>query len=61
MERQSQKGIIIGKKGETLKDLGSRARKEIESFLGREVYLEIYVKVLEKWRNHESKLRRLGY
>ena len=61
VERQSQKGIIIGKRGETLKDLGSRARKEIESFLGREVYLEIYVKVLEKWRNHESKLRRLGY
>ena len=61
VERQSQKGIIIGKGGDTLKQMGAKARKEIESFLGREVYLELFVKVLDKWRSNESKLRRLGY
>ena len=61
MERKSQKGILIGKKGEALKKLGAAARKEIEFFLDREVYLELFVKVMEKWRREASKLRRLGY
>lgn len=61
VERDSQKGIIIGKGGASLKKLGEGARKQIEDFLGREVYLEIFVKVLEKWRRKSSKLRSLGY
>ena len=61
VERNSQKGIIIGKKGEALKQLGATARKEIELFLGRPVYLELFVRIMEKWRRESSKLKRLGY
>ncbi len=61
VERNSQKGIIIGKKGEALKKIGETARKEIEEFLGRPVFLELRVKVNEKWRYDERKLKRLGY
>lgn len=61
VERNSQKGIIIGKKGEALKRIGETARKEIEEFLGRPVFLELRVKVNEKWRYDERKLKRLGY
>ncbi len=61
VERLSQKGILIGKKGQALKRVGELARQEIEAFLGRPVYLELYVKVMEDWRKKESKLRRLGY
>lgn len=61
VERNSQKGIIIGKKGEALKRIGETARKEIEAFLGRPVFLELRVKVNEKWRYDERKLKRLGY
>jgi GTPase len=61
VERDSQKGIIIGKKGEALKKIGELARKEIEDFIGKGVYLEIFVKVKENWRNDENKLRGFGY
>ncbi len=61
VERSSQKGIIIGKKGEALKKIGEAARKEIEEFLGRKVFLELLVKVNENWRYDERKLKRLGY
>ncbi len=61
VERASQKGIIIGKKGEALKKIGAQARKEIETFLGREVYLELHVKVNENWRKNDKKLKQLGY
>lgn len=61
VERASQKGIIIGKGGEALKKLGSRARAEIEEFLGEGVYLELFVKVREDWRSSESRLRGFGY
>jgi GTP-binding protein Era len=61
VERNSQKGIIIGKKGEALKKIGEAARKEIEAFLGRPVFLELRVKVNENWRYDERKLKRLGY
>lgn len=61
VERQSQKGIIIGKAGAALKKVGERARKEIEEFLGRPVFLELHVKVKENWRKDEKWLRRLGY
>lgn len=61
IERNSQKGIIIGKNGETIKKLGSLARKDIEEFLGKEVFLDIRVKVKEKWRNNENLLKSFGY
>ena len=61
VERDSQKGILIGKKGEALKNIGQRARREIEEFLQRPVFLELHVKVGEQWRENESWLKRLGY
>jgi GTP-binding protein Era len=61
VERKSQKGIIIGSKGEALKKVGTQARKDIEEFLGKKVFLEMFVRVEEDWRNHEKKLKRFGY
>jgi len=61
VERDSQKGIIIGKMGEALKHVGISARIQIEEFLQRKVYLELHVKVKEKWRENEAILRQLGY
>lgn len=61
VERQSQKGIIIGKGGVALKKLGQIARKAIEEFLEREVYLELRVKVRQNWRSDENFLRSFGY
>ncbi|HHJ53877.1 MAG TPA: GTPase Era [Caldithrix abyssi] len=61
VERDSQKGILIGKKGEALKKIGAQARREIEEFLGRDVFLELHVKVNENWRRNPAKLKRLGY
>ncbi len=60
-ERQSHKAIIIGKKGEKLKDIGSRARQDIERFLGTKVYLELWVKVKEDWRNKEAFMNTIGF
>ncbi len=61
VERSSQKGIIIGRKGAALKQLGETARRDIELFLGRPVFLELYVRVREQWRKHKVWLKRLGY
>lgn len=61
VERNSQKGILIGKKGAALKQVGQLARKEIEEMLDRPVFLELYVKVKEKWRTNDSDLRQFGY
>jgi GTP-binding protein Era len=61
VERESQKGIVIGEGGKMLKQIGSAARKEIEEMGGRPVFLELRVKVLKDWRNDENALRRLGY
>jgi GTP-binding protein Era len=61
VEKLSQKGIIIGKKGTTLKKIGSDARKEIENFLGAKVYLECWVNVEKNWSKSQSALKRLGY
>lgn len=61
VERDSQKGILIGKQGKALKEIGQHARKDIEAFLGRAVFLELHVKVREKWRQKESWLKKLGY
>jgi GTP-binding protein Era len=61
VERKSQKGILIGKGGETLKQIGAMARAEIEEFLGRNIFLDLRVKVNENWRRDEAKLKQLGY
>jgi GTP-binding protein Era len=61
VERDSQKGIVIGEGGKMLKQIGTRARQEIESMGGRKVYLELRVKVEKDWRNNENVLKRLGY
>ncbi|MGB2868294.1 MAG: GTPase Era [Bacteroidota bacterium] len=61
VERQSQKGILIGKNGEALKKVGQKAREEIEDFIQRKVFLELFVKVREHWRENEGTLKRLGY
>lgn len=60
-ERESQKGIIIGKGGERIKRIGSLARTELGAMLGTDVYLELDVKVLKNWRSDEALMRRLGY
>ncbi len=61
VERESQKGIVIGEGGKMLKAIGSAARKEIEEMGGRKVFLELRVKVLKGWRDDEEWLRRFGY
>lgn len=61
VERDSQKGIIIGKGGQKLKRVGIEARKDIEKFFDKKVYLEMFVKVEANWRNRENKLREFGY
>jgi len=59
--RESQKGIIIGHQGQMLKKIGTEARKEMEEFFGRKIYLELYVKVTENWRDNPRILKRFGY
>lgn len=61
VERDSQKGIIIGKNGAMIKQIGAAARGELESLLDVKVFLELHVKVLKNWRSDEALLRRLGY
>lgn len=61
LERQAQKKIVIGKSGTMLKTIGTAARKEIEAFLGRPVYLELRIKIQQNWRKEGAFLRRLGY
>ena len=61
VERDSQKGIIIGAKGDKLKKIGSEARKEIENILQIPVFLNLWVKVRKKWRNNEAALKEFGY
>ena len=61
VERESQKGIVIGEGGKMLKQIGMKAREEIEAMAGHQVYLQLRVKVEKDWRNNENVLRRLGY
>ena len=59
--RNSQKGIVIGHQGESLKKVGTEARKDLEEFFQKKVYLDLFVKVNKDWRTDESKLKRFGY
>jgi GTP-binding protein Era len=61
VERPSQKGMIIGKKGQKIKEIGMYARKLLEEFSGKKIYLELYVKVVPKWTKKKSALEELGY
>lgn len=61
VERKSQKGIIIGKGGKMIKEIGTRARRDIQKLLGSKVYLELFVKVEDDWRDTPSDLSRFGY
>lgn len=61
VERDSQKAIVIGKNGQKIKSISTRARQSVEKFLDRRIYLELQVKVLKNWRQDEQALRRLGY
>ena len=61
VERETQKGILIGHKGKALKRVGSEARKDLEQFFGKQVHLELYVKVNKNWRSNSRQLKRFGY
>ena len=61
VERDSQKGIIIGKQGEALKKVGTEARLDIEAFFSKKVFLNLYVKVQKDWRSKERDLKNFGY
>ena len=61
VERLSQKKIIIGAKGAMIKEIGTEARKDIKNFLGLPVYLELFVKVEDNWRNKKYQLKEFGY
>ena len=60
-ERQSQKGIVIGNKGLMIREIGKTARREIEEMTGRQVYLDLRVKVHKNWRNNPNALNLMGY
>jgi GTP-binding protein Era len=59
--RDSQKGILIGHKGKALKRIGIEARKELEKFLGKQVFIDLHVKVSKNWRDSDLQLGRFGY
>jgi GTP-binding protein Era len=61
VERDSQKGIIIGKMGESLKKVGIESRKEMEAFFQKQIHLETYVKVEKDWRKKGKSLKKFGY
>lgn len=61
VERETQKGIIIGHKGVALKRVGTEARKDLQQFFGKKIHMELYVKVNKNWRNDKRQLRRFGY
>jgi len=61
VERDTQKGIIIGHKGAALKRVGSEARRDLEKFFGKKIFMELYVKVNKNWRSDKNQLKRFGY
>ena len=61
VERDSQKNIVIGAKGSAINKLGTASRKQIEGFIDKKVFLDLFVKVRDGWRNNELDLKRFGY
>ena len=61
VDKESQKGILVGKGGEKIRQIGKAARLDLEKFLGKRVYLELWVKVLPGWKNDPGRLRDFGY
>ena len=61
VERETQKGIIIGHKGASIKRVGAEARKDLEFFFGKKIFIELYVKVNKNWRSNDKELKRFGY
>ena len=61
LERDSQKGMVIGKKGSKLKQIGTRSREQIEKMLGSKIYLKLFVRVQKNWRKDTRAIRRFGY
>ena len=61
MARESQKGILIGHKGKALKKVGTLARRDIETFFKKKIFLDLYVKVNKDWRDDDKQLKRFGY
>ena len=61
VERDSQKGIMIGKQGQMLKKIGSLAREDIEKLLGKKVFLELFVRVENEWRSRDARITEYGY
>jgi GTP-binding protein Era len=61
VERESQKGIVIGHKGVALKRVGTSSRRDLEAFFGKQIHIELYVKVNKNWRSNQNQLRRFGY
>ena len=61
VERDTQKGIIIGHKGGALKKVGMQSREDLEKFFGKQIHIELYVKVNKDWRNSAFQLKRFGY
>jgi len=61
VERKTQRGIIIGHKGEKIKQVGIESRKDIEKFIDKHIHLELFVKIDENWRENERKLKQYGY
>ncbi|MCK7556974.1 KH domain-containing protein [Chitinophaga sedimenti] len=59
--RETQKAIILGEKGKSIRELGTQARKDIEEFIGRKVFLELFVKVRNKWRDNDTYLKEYGF
>jgi len=60
VERESQKGILVGEGGQMIRRVGTISRRKIEEFLGEPVYLELWVKVMARWRKKKAELRRMG-
>ena len=61
VERDTQKGIIIGHKGAALKKVGMQSREDLEKFFGKQIHIELFVKVNKDWRSNQYQLRRFGY
>ena len=61
VERETQKGILIGHKGSSLKRVATKARHDLEKFFGKKIFLEVFIKVRKNWRNDPSSLKKFGY